>query len=349
MLFSIGTKVRLVHTGDQGTVLAHLPNDMIMVRLNDGFEIPVFEEDITHTEDFFSDKEYAKATDIQKKEVVVPSQQATRSDSNESSQNRGLIFLAFDPVLRKDGSTDRFKILLINTSGFDVLYDFTLTILGRKPAKSDGILKPGGILQVAEMSFDHLNDAPEINCELIQLTTAGQGDTQRKQLKIRAKQFFSKIDKAPLLLRPAHVYTLIEKFIEAEIEKIPKEDLQTYTQRKAVPQKTQKDTPYRRYHLHDIREFAEFKPELDLHLEKLSDQPEKLSTAEAIRLQLRLFDRFMADAIRLGVPRVFIIHGVGKGRLRDEIATRLLRMPEVRTFKNEFHPRYGWGATEVEL
>jgi len=59
------------------------------------------------------------------------------------------------------------------------------------------------------------------------------------------------------------------------------------------------------------------------------------------------FDRFIDKAIRLGVPRVYVIHGIGKGKLKNMIASRLIQIPEVQTFKNEYHPRYGWGATEV--
>ena len=72
-----------------------------------------------------------------------------------------------------------------------------------------------------------------------------------------------------------------------------------------------------------------------------------MNNAEILRLQLRTFDDYLEKAIRVGVPKVFIIHGLGKGRLRNEIASRLIRHPEVETFKNEYHPRYGYGATEV--
>ncbi|MBK6929627.1 MAG: Smr/MutS family protein [Saprospirales bacterium] len=47
------------------------------------------------------------------------------------------------------------------------------------------------------------------------------------------------------------------------------------------------------------------------------------------------------------VPRVFIIHGVGEGKLRETIADELRRRPEVHKFKNEYHTKYGYGATEV--
>ncbi|NJK83175.1 MAG: Smr/MutS family protein [Saprospiraceae bacterium] len=68
-----------------------------------------------------------------------------------------------------------------------------------------------------------------------------------------------------------------------------------------------------------------------------------------MRTQLKFFDAFLEKALRLGVEKIFIIHGVGTGKLKDAIANRLLQHPYVATFKNEYHPRYGWGATEATL
>ena len=45
----------------------------------------------------------------------------------------------------------------------------------------------------------------------------------------------------------------------------------------------------------------------------------------------------MEEAVRQGVERVFIIHGIGKGHLRNLITATLIRNPNVITFKNEFH------------
>ena len=87
--------------------------------------------------------------------------------------------------------------------------------------------------------------------------------------------------------------------------------------------------------------------ELDLHIERLTNRREKLNNSEMMRLQLSRFDQYMDEAIRLGVERVFIIHGLGTGRLKNAIASRLIALSEVKTFKNEYHPKYGWGATEV--
>ncbi len=64
---------------------------------------------------------------------------------------------------------------------------------------------------------------------------------------------------------------------------------------------------------------------------------------------MEAFDKFLSQAIRLGVSKVFVIHGVGKGKLKDKIVTRLIQMPDVTNFKNEYHSKYGFGATEIDL
>jgi dsDNA-specific endonuclease/ATPase MutS2 len=42
-----------------------------------------------------------------------------------------------------------------------------------------------------------------------------------------------------------------------------------------------------------------------------------------------------------------VIHGVGTGKLRDEIHEILRTKREVKSFINRYDPRYGYGATEI--
>ena len=77
------------------------------------------------------------------------------------------------------------------------------------------------------------------------------------------------------------------------------------------------------------------------------DDPASIAKNQILSVQLSHFENFMQRAIRLDVERVFIIHGVGEGKLRSAIQKRLQEMEAVKSFKNEFHGRYGYGATEV--
>jgi len=127
------------------------------------------------------------------------------------------------------------------------------------------------------------------------------------------------------------------------------EDLKTYAKRKAKENTKPAKSNFRKFNSFNTKDFAEFNNELDLHIEKLTDTSKGMRNADMLHLQMRRFQDYMDQAIRLGVPRVFIIHGVGKGRLKNDIHRWLEDNPYVTGFKNEFHHNFGYGATEVDL
>ena len=99
----------------------------------------------------------------------------------------------------------------------------------------------------------------------------------------------------------------------------------------------------------NVNEYATFVREIDLHIELLHDDAHKLTNTEMINLQLRHFETYLSKAVRLNITKVYIIHGVGKGKLKEMIHARLKRHPDVNFYKNEYHEKYGWGATEVVI
>jgi dsDNA-specific endonuclease/ATPase MutS2 len=46
-------------------------------------------------------------------------------------------------------------------------------------------------------------------------------------------------------------------------------------------------------------------------------------------------------------PSLVVIHGVGKGKLKDEIHDELKLKKEVKYFVNQYDARFGYGATEI--
>lgn len=88
--------------------------------------------------------------------------------------------------------------------------------------------------------------------------------------------------------------------------------------------------------------------EIDLHLHELVDDERRLSDGEKLEYQLRYFERMLNTAIRTGKRKMIVIHGVGEGRLRDEVRKTLGYYDVVRF--HDANPRqYGYGATEVEI
>ncbi|MCG3164402.1 MAG: Endonuclease MutS2 [Bacteroidia bacterium] len=88
--------------------------------------------------------------------------------------------------------------------------------------------------------------------------------------------------------------------------------------------------------------------EVDLHIENLLPSHRGMSNAEIIDVQLRHFTKALDNAIRNNYYKIVFIHGVGKGRLREEIVAILKTYSGV-TFRYASYEKYGWGATEVLL
>ncbi len=86
--------------------------------------------------------------------------------------------------------------------------------------------------------------------------------------------------------------------------------------------------------------------EVDLHIENLLPSHRGMSNGEIIDVQLRHFTKALDNAIRNNYYKIVFIHGVGKGRLREEIIALLETYSGI-TYRAASYERYGWGATEV--
>ncbi|GJM31866.1 MAG: mannonate oxidoreductase [Saprospiraceae bacterium] len=343
MLFSIGTKVKFLHSSDEGVVTGLLSEEMVNVLLKgEDMEIPVFVEDLIRIEDEQPTVK-AKIVPGPKPKTITPPESPPAEIQYTILKSVGLQ-LAFEPIPHKDGTVEKYKIFLINDTKYHLLVTFVLYLQGQQKIRFNGKLNGVALLPVGELAFDQLNDGPEVSIESWRLTTEGTGSKLEKKLKIKAKQFFRRKVTAPLLNKPVHLFRIFEDLKTSDFRNPKSEDLQSYTKRNVRPSAK---PPESIYNLFDVQEFAEFIPEIDLHIEKLVANSTKINKGEILRIQMAHFDNYLQQAIRLGVERVFIIHGVGEGKLRDAIATRLLNNPEVVSFKNEYHHRYGYGATEV--
>ena len=88
---------------------------------------------------------------------------------------------------------------------------------------------------------------------------------------------------------------------------------------------------------------------VDIHIEKLTDDWKHLSNFEILTIQLKEFEKWYELAVAHRQPELIIIHGVGTGKLREEIHDILKTKKEVKTFVNQYDPRFGYGATEIFL
>jgi dsDNA-specific endonuclease/ATPase MutS2 len=89
--------------------------------------------------------------------------------------------------------------------------------------------------------------------------------------------------------------------------------------------------------------------ELDLHIEKLRDDYQFLSSSEILNIQTDHFKKALDGAIVHQMPDITFIHGTGNGILKHELHKLLSKHPKVQTFMDARKEKFGYGATKVIL
>ncbi|MCB9285001.1 MAG: Smr/MutS family protein [Lewinellaceae bacterium] len=348
MLLAVGTKVRFKYTGEEGVVTSMDQDGMVNVYLpEDDMEIPAFPEDLMRIESYSRRQDTAHVIEVPEPKPAQPAVDLSAAPQYAILKSLG-IQMGFLPDKRPDGTIEAYEVFLINDTSLPVLYTCALYLNGFLQNRVHGKLEALSFASLGKLPFDQLNDAPAYEVECWEVTTMGTGPRLFRNLRIKPQQFFKNVRLAPLLNQQVHWYRVFENLQSSAPPSTKKEDLRTYTKAHVKSPKEREPT-YGDWRdaLPDVQEVAEFINEIDLHIERLTERHAKLGNAEILRMQMAHFEAFLHKANRLGIPRVFVIHGVGKGVLRDAIAARLRRHPDVREFKNEYHPKYGWGATEI--
>ncbi|MFM7400754.1 MAG: Smr/MutS family protein [Bacteroidota bacterium] len=339
--FPPGTRVRLRFTGETGIVTSRLSDDMVEIRLDNDpdFIIPAFEEDLV-SDTVLSNVAPAWAAAREKK-PEPPARRVVKSQYH-ILKPKGLQ-LAFEPMPGRDETVSRYKVWLINDTPFEFLMEFDLFTTSRDVIILDEKISASSAHELGDFLSDDLNDAPEVFIGVRRISTEGTSDAVEAGLRIKAKQFFNSFQTASIINVMAYHFPLMSNFEPKQATS--GQDLKSYTiQNRSKTRSAGSSRPHKAF---DPEDFAHFEPEIDLHIQALMNGYARLDKGEILRIQMQHFHRFIDRAIRLGANRVFVIHGVGEGKLKEAIADSLRSNPHVKKFKNEYHHKYGYGATEV--
>ncbi len=352
MIFTIGTKVTFKNTGDEGIIVKILGDDMLSVYIEDeNMAIPVAVEDVFRSEDDSANRKdnHGKLIKTKQQRKTPPPTLNSPPESQYTILKSYGIQLAFDPILKGDASAEKYEIFLLNDTQYEILYSIDFTLNGIKKEHFNGKLKGMSYLSLGFLPFPELNDHPVWTIDCWRVTTEGSGSKLSKVLKLKPKQFFNKIKTAPLLNRQVHLYILFDDIKASKTLSLENtsNSLKEYTKRSTRIRKNKAEEERYRKVTVDLEEVANFMNEIDLHIDELIPHRRKMTNLEKLKIQLKAFDEYIEQAIRVGVDRVFVIHGIGTGKLKSLIAERLAQNPDVVSFRNEYHPNYGWGATEV--
>ncbi|MBS1665231.1 MAG: Smr/MutS family protein [Bacteroidetes bacterium] len=348
MKFEVGDKVVIQHSNDEGEVVEIINDKMVLVDVR-GVKFPAYTDQLdfpyfkrfTEKKLFPSEKKPKKYIDQLPPEKPVPGKKKERI-----AQLAEGVWFTFLPVFDSDEFGDdvveSLKIYLVNNSSLGYLFSYHLNYnkAGEGEFDLDGQLPAGQDFYLHNIPFANLNDNPSFDCEFELMTPdKTKAEHYEASLKLRAKQVFSRIEEIKKKGEATFSFKLFDDYPyrEAEIETEPINPLSVLS-----------NSGFRIYEASKTRQHLEpARSVVDLHADKITDKPGALDNFEILTLQLQTFEKYFDLAFAHHLPSMVVIHGVGTGKLRDEVHEALRAKRNVKSFINRYDPRYGMGATEI--
>jgi hypothetical protein len=336
MKFKIGQRVRMKRTENNGEVTSLLPGGLVQVKLDGGLgHIPIPEEVLE-----FIDQPAATAK--------APTPPPQEHSNPEVTAGNG-VQIAFDTVLNNNAEPIAYEVYLLNSTPHKIIYEFkALTHSDRRWVKV-GQMEAYTKKRLEPVEYSWLNEKLSCELDIRTVVPGGTGPRQFQKVLIKGKQFFSRYTDVPELYREAHLYVVFPQLFKPESAPAaaPHGPTLKAITKAHVASKPTKQEPPKKVVQNDLHAKLEFDNSIDLHLPALVRDPDSVPKDQVLSTQMRYFENYLQMALKLGVDNIFIIHGVGNGILKREVHKTLEKTRYVRKFKNEYHTKYGFGATEV--
>ena len=334
MKYEPGDKIIVMLTNEEGKVVEIMNEKMVMIEVK-GVRFPAYMDQI----DFPYFNMFSKKKVVEKKKVYVDNLQKEKSNIKTQSGNSGM-FISFMPIYDKDIFDDdvveKLKIYLINQTDIAYTFNYNLFFNGESSFQLKNTIEPFNEFYIHDVKFEELSDNPRFDVEFsLKEPIKNKAPYFETSLKLKAKQLFKKIEETKVKNEPMFSYSLFEQFPDKiDDEKVDLSRLGS--------------AGYRVYDVSKVKEnLAPARSVVDLHIEKLTDSWTHLSNFEILSIQLKEFEKFYDLSVFHKQPSLIIIHGVGTGKLRNEIHELLKSKKEVKSFVNQYSADYGYGATEI--
>lgn len=364
MRFKVGDRVKFLNDIGGGVVV-RITHKTLYVENQDGFEIPVSEQEILlDLDNAFGSESKSLVQKSLPDEFYVTEPSETENfpeaEHNPSAQAGDTnCSLWFSWVLQRAAKCA--DLYLINDSSYQLLYTVSTGEKGAPYQYSKaGRLEDGFKELMGSFSHEMLLRNPILRCEGI-LFKPGRYEAHAPVLF----EFF--VDTKTLFDPKSHVANdyfdekalLISIYQVDEPLRISKEilsDANTFitTAEQIKPANGVKNIPHQtpaqaegpkiqRNTLSDDENV------IDLHIELLVENSENLTPGEILDIQMARFKISLESAIVRKTPKLIYIHGVGNGKLRYTLRKTLEReYPKIR-FQDASFKEYGYGATMLFL
>jgi hypothetical protein len=326
MKLRIGDKVRFLNEVGEGVITRFLDKETVYVEMADGFEIPYLSKQLVavHTE-------------------LILNPEVENIDMVLETVLTDCIYFIIEPDHDMPLLVSDYKIYLFNSSSYNVCFTYSV-----KDEAHFQTLKHGELgayqkvfLKQVKKNFFTEYAYHKIEC-LFYKNSHYKSQLPLAEVlyindKIMAKSTLVKHEE---FTRSVYAYILKDDFLDKKVveQRLNTEDLMRLKSIKEFKQPLK--TSVAKQKIKDLTK------EVDLHIEELIDSHSGLTNAQILAIQLERFEKEMEYCLSNNMRKLIVIHGVGNGKLKQEI-TAILKSMDGISYHDASYKHYGFGATEI--
>lgn len=348
MKFKVGEKVSFLNEKRNGVISKIIGNKMVMVAIEDGFEIPVIETDLVSLQ-------YSEfPIEQQEPEQIESESFPDRFDLVNPSKSRlkqGL-YLSFLPDDEKNSGGGKTHIYLVNHTIFDALFSYSLAENGEYICCDFDRIDTETAIRLSTIESSHYEQWKAFSIQAILFIK----NSSQQMNPISAE---IKINPVKLYKEDTFIFTDIFDYpaycVPIKKEKNP--EPAEWKEQEWTNEKIEKKNGLKIIgHINDLGKKAEFPEEyiidkdiaeIDLHIEELMEDFSGKSNHELLNFQMDFFVKMLEQAIASKMKKIVFIHGVGNGSLKNSLIEKLKNDYPFLKFQDATYAKYGKGATEV--
>ncbi len=365
MFLQEGDKVSFLNEKRTGIIRGFINARLASVEIEEGFEIPVPVNELVKilpVKPSADDAPKASQSTIPQNENTPPAYIETAHEPDKEDTEENIIFpisipdkkkegvyLYLEPKDKEDIPGKEICIGLINHTATDLLYAVYCKYDDTWHALTYDACPPYSRMFLKEVSIAVLVQWECIKIQAIYYAETGLiKPPLDNELTLKAGRYFREGAFAYSSLTESRSILLSffeevqpeiwpeEQWIAEKINPIPVRNIKEMTHGESAV-----DTLPKKHIV------APFIAEVDLHIEQLTDDSVKMGNHDKLNLQLDYFAKCLDAAIVHKFKKITFIHGVGQGRLKEEIHKAINESyPGVKIQDAPFK-KFGMGATEV--
>ena len=334
MKYEPGDEIIVLHTKETGKVLEIINKQMVLIEVR-GVQFPAYMDQIDFP--YFHRFTEKKPVTKQAPKQYIDQLPKEKKTPSPLLPDEGL-WLYLLPVYELDDFNDEvisaFKIYIHNKNNQAYRFIYNQYIDDQSVFELDSQVHPHKDFYLHDSAFGNFSDNPVFSFELELLHI---DKTKEPKLlvekKLRSKQVFKLAEEMRSKNEPALQFELFKTWPDKNMTSNDFPGVKTTNGNKTYKQ-------------HSVKLLSP-RSVIDLHIEKITDNIKGLDNYAILQMQLTEFEKWYDAAVQHHMPNLTVIHGVGSGKLKDELHELLKTKVLVDRFVNQYHPAYGYGATEI--